>query len=377
MTILYLITRAEIGGAQVHVLDLLTNLPSGFKAVVATGEAGFLCDQAAGRGISVRHVPDLVQKMHPIKDLKALVSIVRLIRDESPVLVHAHTSKAGLLARLAGRITRTPVVFTAHTWSFADGLPALQRFLAVPLERFAAWGGGKIITVSKSNRDAALQKSISREADLVTIWNGIPDVPYRAHPGTNEIVTLFMTARFAPQKDHALLLEALIGIEANWRLWLLGDGPTRSEIEQLVIQLGLQNRVHFLGARSDAPQLLAAADVFVLSTKWEGLPLSILEAMRAGLPVIASNVGGVAEAVTDGATGYLVEPGDAAMLRARIQAMFTSRDLMSTMGSAGRRRYDQDFRIDKMIHKTLAVYRESVAGGKIDHLFEKIDLLET
>jgi glycosyltransferase involved in cell wall biosynthesis len=351
--ILYLITRSELGGAQVHVLDLLANLPPEFKPVVVTGEAGYLCDQAAKLGVPVIHVPSLVQKIHPLKDLFALRDITRIIRQQTPALVHA------------------------HTWSFADGIPRFQRWLALPFERMAASGNGRIIAVSQANRAIALRRAIAKESDLITIWNGIPDVPHRASPGHGNPLTLIMTARFAPQKDHQLLVQAIEGLHGNWQVWLLGDGPTRAEIEQAVDRAGLRNRVHFLGGRSDTPQLLASADLFVLATKWEGLPLSILEAMRAGLPVVATNVGGISEAVTDYETGILVEAGNAAMLRSKLQELITSKELLRTMGSAGRVRYENDFRIDKMIQKTLAVYRDAVAGSRIDPLLEKVDLLET
>ncbi len=180
-------------------------------------------------------------------------------------------------------------------------------------------------------------------------------------PGTHAVPTLITAARFAPPKDHLLLLEALSGIQGDWRLLLVGDGPTRCKVEQAAVALGLADRIAFLGTRGDTDELLAQADLFILPSKWEGLPLSILEAMRAGLPVIATDTGGVAEAVSDGVTGYLTPPGDAATLRDRIQRLIGSRDLLLAMGAAGRSRYEQDFRIETMVQKTVAVYREVAA----------------
>jgi len=310
----------------------------------------------------VRIIPELTHQVHPIKDFQALVRIAGLIRREFPDLVHAHTSKAGLLARLAARFTDTPVVFTAHTWSFADGIPRLQQWLSIPLERLAAAAAGTIITVSQANTAMAIRRSIANQRAFIRIWNGVPDVPLRAASGSHNTFTLITTARFAPQKDHILLLEALKGVEGNWRLLLVGDGPTRAEVEQTTIRLGLADRVEFLGQRSDICQLLATADVFVLPSKWEGLPLSILEAMRAGLPVIATNTGGVAEAVTDGVTGYLTPPGDVPELRNRIQQLIASPSLLPRLALAARRRYEQDFRIETMVQKTVAVYRQLAAA---------------
>lgn len=361
MKILYVITRAERGGAQMHVRDLIAHLPSGFSAAIATGETGFLCDEAAKLGVPVRVVPELTHPIRPIKDFRALVAIARLIRREAPDLVHAHTSKAGLLARFAARLTATPVVFTAHAWSFVDGMPRLQRWISIPLERLAAVPAtAKIITVSEANSVLAIRKSIGNEKRLVRIWNGVPDVPGRAVPGAGHGVTLIMVARFAPPKDHLLLLQALVEVKGHWRLLLVGDGPTRLHVQEAAVDLGLADRIEFLGLRDDIDELLAGADVFILPSKWEGLPLSILEAMRAGLPVIATDTGGVAEAVTDGVTGYLTPPGDIVKLSERIQQLISSPELLAGMALAARRRYEDDFRIEIMVRKTVAVYRQLI-----------------
>lgn len=367
MKILYVITRAEVGGAQVHLLDLITHLPSGLNAVIATGEPGFLCDEARRRGIPVRILPDLTRDIHPLKDLRALRAITRVIREEAPDLVHGHTSKAGLLARLAARINSTPAVFTAHTWSFADGLPLLQRLIATPLERLAAPAADRIITVSEANTETAVRHSIAGSHAFVRIWNGVPDLPGRALPGGRAKVTLITAARFAPQKDHILLLEALKGITGDWRLLLAGHGPTRGSVEKRARELGLASRIEFLGERRDIHELLTESDLFILPSKWEGFPVSILEAMRAGLPVIATATGGVAEAVTHGVNGYLVYPGDVAALRMRLQQLISFPARLARMGAASRRRYEQDFLIESMVQKTIAVYREVLAlrGGDL------------
>jgi glycosyltransferase involved in cell wall biosynthesis len=376
MKVLYVMTRAERGGAQVHLLDLLTNLPEAVRPIVATGEGGFLCDEVARRGIPVRRVRHLTHPIHPLKDLFALVELTKLIRREAPDLIHAHTSKAGLLARLAGRLTGTPTVFTAHTWSFADGVSRVQQRLAIPLERLAASLGGQIITVSEANRTMALRRRIAPASRLVGIWNGVPDVPQRASPGRGDPLTIIMIARFVPQKDHLLLIEALSGVGGKWRLLLVGDGPLRPRVEESIAAAGLGDRIQCLGDRSDIPELLSRADLFVLATKWEGLPLSILEAMRAGVPVAATNVGGVAEAVTDGVTGYLIARGDVGQIRDRIERLLVSRELLESMGQSARRRYEQDFNVKTMVTKTWAVYRAAVNLGNFQQFLESTNSME-
>jgi glycosyltransferase involved in cell wall biosynthesis len=172
-----------------------------------------------------------------------------------------------------------------------------------------------------------------------------------------------MVARFEPQKDHATLLRALGGLlRHSWDLDLVGDGPLRPEMETLASSLGIQERVHFLGQRRDVDRILSQSQISVLVSNWEGFPLSILEAMRAGLPVVASGVGGVAEAVADGKTGYVVPQGDAEALRNRIERLVASPDLRVELGTNGRRRYEQHFTLDRLVAKTLLVYQNVLAG---------------
>ena len=370
--ILYVITRAERGGAQVHLLDLLAHLPPEIKPVIATGEDGFLCEEAASLGVPVRRIPHLMQPISPWNDLRALGEIIDTIRREAPDLVHAHTSKAGLLARLAARRTGTPAVFTAHTWSFADGISTGRRWLTIPLERFAAGLGGKIISVSQANKDMALRRAIAPADSVVRIWNGVPDVPLRADPGSGNPLTLIMIARCVPQKDHLLLIEALTGLDADWRLLLVGDGPLRTRVDDAISRAGLRDRVECLGDRSDVASLLSAADLLVLATRWEGLPLCILEAMRAGLPVIATDVGGVREAVTDGVTGYLTPAGDVQQMRSRIRELLGSRQRLRSMGAAARARYEKDFNVQNMARATWALYREVMEVTDVDMFAESV-----
>jgi glycosyltransferase involved in cell wall biosynthesis len=360
MKILYVITRSERGGAQIHLLDLLKNLPSGCRPMIATGEDGYLVEEARQLGVPVYHIRHLRQPMSPVADFFALLEIASLIRRESPDLVHAHTSKAGLLGRLAGSLTGTPTVFTAHTWSFAGGIPSLQRRISIPLERIAGRIGGKVITVSRANEEIAAREGITARGNLVTIWNGIPDTDQRATPGVVEVPKIVMVARFAPQKDQLSLVQALSGVQQPWQLAFVGDGPTRAEVEAEAQKLRLSDRIAFLGDRGDIADVLASSDLFVLSTNWEGLPLSILEAMRAGLPVISSDVGGCSEAVDHGTTGFLTPRCDVGKLREKLESALSSKPLLKAMGEAGRKRFDRDFRIESMIGKLMNVYHEAI-----------------
>lgn len=359
MHVCYLITRAEMGGSQTHVLDLLRGFRNRLLITLATGEEGFLTEEARRLGVDTHVLPDLVQPLRPTQDVAALAQITSLLRNVKPDLVHCHTSKAGVLGRLAARITGIPAIFTAHTWSFADGTSRLWKVVGTPSERLAAKWAEKIITVSESNRLLALSQRIAEAEKIVTVHNGIPDDLQRARPGRLGVPRIVMIARFAPQKNQIQLLEALAGLEEPFTLALVGDGPTRPAVEEAARRLQLQDRVEFLGVRKDTGSILADSCIFVLATNWEGFPITILEAMRAGLPVIATDVDGVREAVIDGETGYLVAKGSTEELRDRLRDLLLNPETRSRMGRSGRRRYEAEYTLTSMLRNIERVYESA------------------
>lgn len=237
--------------------------------------------------------------------------------------------------------------------------------MALPCEWIAARCCQKIIVVSEADYALGELHGIVRQADTVVIHNGIPDHPSRAQPerDSGQAATIVSVARFAQQKDQSTLLRALAGIPFAYRLVLVGDGPTRAHIESEAKALEISNHVAFLGERDDVAQILSQSHVFALISHWEGFPISILEAMRAGLPVVATAVGGVNEAVVDAETGFLLPRGDVAAVRERLQQLLADSQLRLRLGTAGRRRFEQCFSLEQMLEKTLMLYR-NVTGAK-------------
>jgi glycosyltransferase involved in cell wall biosynthesis len=355
-----MITRAEHGGAQSHVLGLMTALSDQFRVQLAVGEEGFLVDACRNLSIPVHILPALRREIHPIRDLLALVEALRVIKKVQPDLIHAHTSKAGIVGRLAGRLCGIPAVYTAHSWGFNSDAPLRWRIITPPFEKLASKWTSRIITVSHYARDAALRFRIAEELKLTTIHNGVPDVPLRADPAATSIPLIAMVARFSQGKDHDTMIKAFAELGGTARLMLIGDGPTRRSMEELVDGLGLRGRVEFLGDRDDVPELLAQSSVFVLSSKFENMPISILEAMRAGLPVIATAVGGVREAVIDGETGLTVQVGSVADLAKALTMIILEPERRIRMGQASRARFLELFSEATMLERTIQVYREAL-----------------
>jgi glycosyltransferase involved in cell wall biosynthesis len=365
--LLYIITRAETGGAQVHVLELLKAVRHYADVELATGEEGFLTDRARELGIRVYLIDDLRVPICWHKDAKAFWQIRSLLMHLKPDLVHFHSSKAGMLGRLAARIAVVPSVFTAHGWAFTDGTSLTRKLASLPSEWLSARLGRGLITVSRYDFNLATKYRIESPERMIAIHNGMPDVTTRAEPGIRCIPKLVMVARFNKQKDHTLLLNALAGVEQEFRLQLVGDGPLMDNAVRLSGSLGLDQRVKFLGLRADVEKLLAEAQIFVLTSNYEGFPISIIEAMRAGLPVVASDVGGVRESVQNEENGFLIPRGDMWTLRDRLRLLISDYKLRGRMGAASRRRYEEEFSAERMVAKTLDVYDSVLAFGHRFH----------
>lgn len=355
MKLLYVITLAEHGGAQAHVRTLLAAARERAEVALATSSEGWLTQEARSMGVPVFLVPELVQPLSPTKDVRAVLTLCRLFRRLGPDVVHLHSSKAGLLGRVAARLAGVQAVFTAHGWAFTEGASANRRRLAIWLERLAAPLAARIIAVSSYDTTLAARCRVGRDGQVLTVHNGIPSLTRRVETTATPLCRVVMTARFAPPKDQCALIRAVVQVPGV-HLTLIGDGELLPEAQALAARLGVQDRVTFLGARSDVPELLSQADVFALISHYEGFPISILEAMRAGLPVIASDVGGVREAVQPDVTGLLVPRADGAALVTALHALAADPQRRRAMGAASRERFETHFTQETMLDATWGIY---------------------
>ncbi len=371
--VLFVITRSDaIGGAHIHVRDMATALRrQGIDARVAVGGDGPYLAQLRQREIPIINLQYLVRPVRPTSDMKACRELVQLLRTLRPTLVSAHSSKAGLLVRIACRRAGVPVVFTAHGWAFTDGVGKLTAAIYRQAERFAGALADRIITVSEFDRRIALVAGVGGEKRLRAIHNGMPFLPCSAEPKDTTVpLRMVMTARLDEQKDHRTLLLALAQLlDLSWQLDLIGEGPLLPTLQALAAELKIAERVRFLGLRNDVGELLRNADIFVLISHWEGFPRSILEGMRAGLPVVATDVAGVAESVAEGSTGHLVPRDDPTVLTARLRSLLTDPQQRAAMGAAGRARFEAEFTFDRMFRGTLAVYDEVMQARNLHTRF--------
>jgi glycosyltransferase involved in cell wall biosynthesis len=217
----------------------------------------------------------------------------------------------------------------------------------------------RIVTVCESDRQLAIASGISSAERFVTIHNAMPEVegPLRADPSC-EPPRLLMVARFAPQKDHDTLFRALANLlDLDWTLELVGTGPRQDSARALAESLGLSERTRFLGMREDVPNLIAGSQVYLLISHWEGFPRSILEALRGGLPVVATDVGGVREAVVENETGFLIPENDDVLLADRLRTLIEDPALRTSLGRAARAHYEAHFTFDRLVGETVSLYQ--------------------
>lgn len=364
MKILYIITRAnEIGGAQTHLRDMTSALVNDNHQVeLIVGEQGALVDELRAMNVKVHIIPELVREISPYKDIKCALIIRKIIKKFSPDVIALHSSKAGIVGRLAALFLNIPVIFTVHGWSFANGVNDNKRRLYIIIERLFSKVTDEIITVSAQDKQLAIEHNVASASQQTVIHNGVPLKKTTPHVyQNNAVVKLISVARFSEQKDHESLLKALSLLETrNWALTLVGKGPRLDEMKQLSQDLGISDNVVFTGERLDVDFLLADSDIFLLISNWEGFPISILEAMRAGLPVLASDVGGVSESVIDGKTGYLVPRADIDAIKNRLADLINDCSLRAEFGKSGNEFFLESFSFNAMYNKTVELYQKAI-----------------
>jgi glycosyltransferase involved in cell wall biosynthesis len=377
--IVHAITRLELGGAQQNTLFCVARHDrSRFEVGLVAGRGGVLDDEAlAIPDAGVRIVPWLHHGIHPYWDTVALMRLAAHFRRERTHLVHTHSSKAGILGRLAARIAGVPArVHTVHGWSFnAVQRPAVRRAF-VALERAAGSLTDRIVVVSEADRAKGLAHGIGRDDRYLLLRSGIDPTIYEdgaeRREGTRaalgfaaEHTVVGMLACLKPQKAPLDFVEAAAAAHARnpgLRFFLAGDGELRPAVEARIRELGLDGIVRLLGWRRDVPDLLRAMDLFLLTSRFEGLPRAVLQAMAAGVPVVATAVDGTPEVVRDGETGALVPPGDPRAAADAVLALADRAELRARYASRAREALSESFDIRRMVRRLEDLYLEVLAS---------------
>jgi len=325
-----IIARLNVGGPAIHVSLLTAGLQdSAFSSVLVTGQVGQtegdMAYLAHEMGVQPTIIPELGREISALSDIKALIDLVHLIRQVRPHVVHTHTAKAGFLGRVAARLSGVPViVHTYHGHVFYGYFGWLKTSFFITMERFAAWFSDMVLTISDTLRNDLLAFRIASPDRIRVVPLGLHLSPFsdlgkqrgilRGELGyTVDTPLVAIVGRLVPIKNHALFLAAAQHVWQEMpevRFIIVGDGECRAELEELARRYGLVDVVYFTGWRRDLPAIYADVDVLALTSRNEGTPVSIIEAMAAGVPVVATAVGGVSDVLKNGELGILVPPDD-------------------------------------------------------------------
>lgn len=353
MNIICVLHSHECGGAEKHALQLMQAAQRAGHAVVYAGPAdSWLAEQAIRSGID-----NLNLGLHGLFDLVSLGKLALFAKRWRADILHGHLTRGAFYAGMAGKLTGIAAISTAHSTNTHKHFHLSH----------------KIIAVSEAARNHLLAKNYPSE-QVVTIHNGIPD-EYDLSPEASTLarhalgikpdeLALCMVARFIYDKGHDILFDALSRLpNMPFRLFLIGksDGAWYNDMIQQVHSLALDDKVVFLGHREDVAGLLPAMDIYLTPSRREAMPLSILEACATGLPVIASRVGGIPEAITHGENGLLFTTENVTELTAALKLLLEDAKLRQRLGQQARQTYLQRFSLASMVDKTLEQYRKLTA----------------
>jgi len=358
-SILHLIDDLNLGGAERVMATLVNLLPrQRFYPIVCSLENGIVADQLRKKGIEVIILPKC-----RAYDFVFLVKLIRLIRKKRIRLIHAHLLISHIYGWLASRLTRIPMIITIHGKSFMDWKHGNKVF------RFVAKHSNKIITVSNNIKAEVIKRLTLSTDNFICIYNGV-DLSKFQHKTSSETLKRNLNINSSdlivgsvgglrPVKDYPCLLKSIPIVLKEFpktKFIIVGDGPLRNSLQSITRSLRLENNVLFLGWREDISELLTIFDIFVLSSKTEGISISILEAMASGLPVVATNVGGNPEVIEDGKTGFLVPQADSQSLAKAIIKLLKDGHLRKTMGKNARKKAEEKFSLQVSVDKHIEVY---------------------
>lgn len=360
MKILFFATGADpVGGAIIHVRDVGNYLQKkGHNVLIVMGSGELSAKILKNANLQVVQCNKLKRKISPLADFQSFLCFIQILKEFQPDLVSCHSSKAGILGRLGCKFLRFPIIFTAHGFAFANEIPNPKRTIYRTFEKLVEPFADKIICVSNYDRELGIKFGMNPNR-LVTIHNGRPDISseHVANHTRSKLVHLVMVGRFNDQKDYFTLLKAIKHVK-NIVADFVGEGNTMPAVKKLSSHLNLAERVNFLGYRQDVFKILARAHIFALISNYEGFPRTTIEAMRAGLPIIISDVGGAREAVLEGKNGFLIPRGNVTTLKHRLSQLANSTHLRAKMGWESRKLYEKEFTLEKMIEKTFDTYQE-------------------
>tara|TARA_B100001146_G_scaffold179899_1_gene161877 strand:- start:581 stop:1723 length:1143 start_codon:yes stop_codon:yes gene_type:complete len=374
--ILHVITHLPIGGAQDNTLYTVELLDKEkYDISLCCNLDGELVERAKKvEAVKLFDIPFLGREVSPYRDIRAFLSLYKLFKEEDFTIIHTHSSKAGLLARLAAVLNKTPIVIhTIHGFAFNDFMNGLKKNFFIYLEKLLAKWTDVIITVSNLNKKKIIDLNIAHENKIKNIYSGIDlslftnkrDDEFRKELNLeNDHLLLGSVGRLSNQKDPITMIEAFGIISKpfpNAHLALVGDGELKGKILEKIDQLKLNGRIHLTGNKNNPWSVYHSMDLFIMSSIYEGLGRSITEALSCGVPVVCTDVEGVPEIVRDNITGILVRPKDSNKLADAIIRTLNDMETAKKMAEEGRRFVNDNFDVNKMVNDIDSLYNTLIS----------------
>jgi glycosyltransferase involved in cell wall biosynthesis len=362
------------GGVAENAMRLGLGLREhGWDPWVAGPEEAIVFPPLEEAAVPIARLPFVRGYGRPGTDARALRRLTGILRRGDFDLLHVHSAKAGVLGRIAGPITGTPVIYSPHSFPFVGEFGTPRRLFATGVEKLLGPATDTILCVADFERRLALEKGIVPDERLAVVHNGCapcethvpPDPDLAAFAAEGPLAAAIAVLR--PQKSVDVFVDAaplILAQVPEARLAVVGNGYQREELEERARRLEIGPRLRFFDFVPPAARQLASVEVFVLPSAWEAFPIAILEAMACGVPQVATDVGGTGEATLDGETGFLCPPHDPPALAEQVVKLLRDPNLRELMGQAARARHEREFRLDAMVAKTAALYDRVLARAR-------------
>ena len=355
--IAYIITRSDIGGAQKHLLSLIDEFHGDYELVLITGSQGFLVESVQALGIKVYIVPSLDSFNVPV----VLWKLRGILSSEMPCLVHTHSSLASLYGRVAARLCGFKALYTVHGWHFASEKSRVKWLMKVAVEWLSRCCTDRWITVSKFDEKLGRVFHVFKSGRVDVVVNGVEDLAsaYSGGPSacSREALRVIFIGRATYQKNCMAAIDVLELTQEDIRLTVFASGGLVGLLASRIARSPARERIQLILDEPDAGLQLKYYDVLLITSRYEGMPLSVIEAMRAGLPVVSTDVCGMSELIVDGENGGLFAQGDLIGMAAQLDVFAQNRQQLIAMGKLSRVRYMQAFTLDKMVLATREVYQ--------------------
>ncbi|KXG44528.1 glycosyltransferase family 4 protein [Tepidibacillus decaturensis] len=372
MKIMQVIGGGEKGGSRNHIITLSKEL---LKKGIQVEIVCFI-DDVVAESARAHSIPVTIFPMKHILDLRAIQQLHKYIKKKKPHIVHTHGVRANFIGRLATRMTGIPVLTTIHSSIYHDYAHPLKKLFYHRIEKLTRSFTKKFIAVAGSLKKELEQDGICPEK-IKVVYNGLsPDFPIGTKPepflrkelGLKEDIPILMTiGRLERVKNQTMLLRVFAVLKQNgipFHGVIVGDGPLHAELKEMAHSLNIEQQVSFLGFRKDIYPLLSEADLFLLTSNMEGLPITLLESMASHTPVVVTDVGGMSEVIQLARNGFYVPSGDIEQFAARIQEILVQPELKQKLAVNGYQTLLKHFTAEQFIKNTIEVYKEVQVGKK-------------